>query len=100
MRKITLRTLALLLVFSLWTVMLPAFAAKEGDTVPLINPGFEEATENGNPGWSYISDPKITVEAGYSKSGNNSLKIDNLSNRMCWAAQQVDVKTEIGRAHV
>ncbi|MBQ7033881.1 MAG: S-layer homology domain-containing protein [Clostridia bacterium] len=91
MRKITLRTLALLLVFSLWTVMLPVSAAKEGDSIPLLNAGFEEATESENPGWSYISDHKNTIDTSYSKSGKNSLKIDNIPNRQCWAAQTVYV---------
>lgn len=96
MQKGILKILALLLSLVLCISTVPALAAEEPlEEVPILNAGFEEATESDNPGWAYMKDSVITVDTGYAKTGKNSLKIDNNNDKKSWAAQSIPISAGI-----
>lgn len=92
MRQDAKKVLLLLLTLVLFVSAVPVMAAEAPlEEIPILNAGFEEATEESNPGWDYMKDSVITVDTGYAKTGENSLKIDNNNNRNSWAAQFVPI---------
>ncbi len=98
MKKSMLRLLTLMLSLALSVGLLPpmAMAAEIGDEIPIINPGFEEATSTeDNPGWSYMSQEQfhdITLETSGGNTGKNFIKIANdQGKRNPWAAQTVEI---------
>ncbi len=98
MKKSMLRLLTLMLSLALSVGLLPpmAMAAEIGDEIPIINPGFEEATSTeDNPGWSYMSQEQfqdITLETSGGNTGKNFIKIANeQGERHPWAAQTVEI---------
>lgn len=86
-----MRIIALILavLISLQAPSTGSVLAEKGDTVTLINPGFEESDTETKPGWGNNNPSQISIDTTKSHSGKNSLKIVNTKNDHPWIKQQV-----------